>query len=105
ATPAARMFAFWPNPVQSVVSVTHWAKQHGGRGHPSESMISRAVVESDRRAPTLQARGAPVPPLRGVPYPGHVRGFGCVPGLAPGVAPDGNVVRLRSLRRRFGDRL
>ncbi len=32
------------------------------------------------------------------PYPlqpafGHLRGFGCVPGLSPGVAPDGDDAR------------
>jgi hypothetical protein len=47
------------------VSVTHWAKQHDGRGYPSESMISRAVVGGDRRAPTFQAPGAPAPPSGG----------------------------------------
>jgi hypothetical protein len=56
-------------------------------------MISRAVAGSDRRTPTIPARGAPVPPLRDVPHPGSVRGFGCVPGPAPAVAPDGDDAR------------
>src|SRR5262249_52755798 len=50
-------------------------------------MISRAVVGSDRRAPTYQARGAPVPPLGAYHIQAMLGALAVFPGLRPASLP------------------
>jgi hypothetical protein len=77
-----------------------WAKPHLGRGHPRlDSWYREPLPDAIGESPQHPGAGCAGSSVSGRTHPrqhlGHLRGFGCVPWLSPGVAPDGDDARSR----------